>query len=51
MNWYIEIELHHGTNQWDILREGFMMTFSFEDGWDSIDEALQEVKSTILRIP
>ena len=51
MNWYIETELHHGTGEWDILREGFMMTFSFEDGFDSIDEALQEVKATIFRIP
>jgi len=28
-----------------------MMIFSFEDGFDSIDEALQEVKATIFRIP
>jgi len=41
MNWYIEIELHHGTGEWDIRCEGFMMTFSFEDGFDSIYEALQ----------
>lgn len=27
------------------------MTFSFEDEWGSIDEALQEVKATIFRIP
>jgi len=26
------------------------MTFSFEDGFDSIDEVLQEVKATIIRI-
>jgi len=31
MNWYVEIELCHGTGEWDILREGFLMTFSFED--------------------
>lgn len=41
MNWYIETELHHGTSEWDILCEGFMLTFSFEDGWgDNIDEML-----------
>lgn len=28
-----------------------MRTFNFEDGFESIDEALQEVKATILRIP
>jgi len=51
MNWYIETELHHGIGEWDILREGFMMTFSFEDGFDDIEEVVQEVKATIFRIP
>ena len=41
MNWYLEIKLCHGTVEWDILHEGFIMTFSFEDGFDCIDEALQ----------
>ena len=50
MNWYIETKLCHGTGKWDILREGFMMTFSFKDGFDSIDEVLQEVKASIFRI-
>lgn len=27
------------------------MTFSFEDGFDCIDEVLQEVKAEIFRIP
>lgn len=40
MNWYLEIELCHDTAKWDILREGFLLTFSFEDGFTSIDEAL-----------
>ena len=31
--------------------EGFIMTFSFEDGLNSINEMLQEVKATIFRIP
>jgi len=50
MNWYIKIELHHGASEWDVLCKGFMMTFSFEDEWNSIDE-VQEVKATIFRIP
>jgi len=50
MNWYIEMKLHHGTGEWDILCEGFIMTFSFEDGFHCINEALQEVKATIFRI-
>lgn len=51
MNWYLEIELRHGTVEWDILREGFFMTFSFEYGFESLDEALQEVNTIIFRIP
>jgi len=51
MNFYVETELRHGIGEWDILCKGFMMTFSFEDGFDSIDEVLQEVKAAIFRIP
>lgn len=51
MNWYLEIELRHGTMEWDILREGFFRTFSFEDRFESIVESLQEVKAAIFRIP
>jgi len=50
MNWYLQIELFHVTAEWDNLREGFLMTFSFEDEFKSINEALQEVKATIFRI-
>jgi len=52
MNWYIEMELCHRTCECNILCEGFKMTFTFEDRWwDNTDEALQEVKETIFRIP
>ena len=50
MNWYIETENFHGIGEWDILREGFMMTFNIEDRFDNTDEVLQEVKATIFRI-
>jgi len=50
MNCYLETELHHGTEEWDILNEGFIMKFSFKYGFDYIDEALQEVKVVIFRI-
>lgn len=50
MNWYVEIDLHHGTGKWDILREWYMLAFSFEDKFDNIDEVLQEVKAAIFRI-
>jgi len=41
MNWYIEMELHHGMRKWDILREGFLLTFTFEDRWwDTVNDML-----------
>jgi len=40
MNWYLETELQHGTTEWDVLKEIFMLTFSFEDGFECIDETL-----------
>lgn len=40
MNWYLETELCHDIVEWDALREGFFMTFKFEDGFECIDEAL-----------
>lgn len=49
MNWYLETELRHGTAKWDFLKEGFLLTFSFEDGFVSIDEVLQEIKALIIR--
>jgi len=50
MNWYLETELCHGTCEWDILHEGFIMKFNFEDRFECIDKALQEVKVSIFRI-
>jgi len=40
MNWYLETELYHGTSDCDILCDGFILTFNFEDGFDYIDEVL-----------
>lgn len=40
----------HGTVAWDILQEGFLLTFNFEDRFASIDEALQEIKAVIFRM-
>ena len=51
MNWYLEMELRHGTTEWDILRESFLLTLSFENGFACIDEALQEIKAAIFRMP
>lgn len=51
MNWYLETELQHETTEWDFLKERFMFTFSFEDGFECIDEALQEINIVIFKIP
>ena len=52
MNWYTEMELRHGMNEWDILREGFLLAFTFEDHlWDTVDDALQVVKVAIFKTP
>jgi len=47
----LETKLRHGTVEWDVLREIILLTFSFEDGFESIYEALQEIKETIFRTP
>lgn len=45
MNWYTEMELYHGTSEWDILRERFLLIFMFKYHlWDTVDNALQAVK-------
>lgn len=44
MNWYLETKLHHGTKEWDVLHQGFFMMFKSDDGFESIDDVLQEVK-------
>jgi len=46
------MEHRHGTSKWDILHEGFFLTFTFEDRWsDTVDDALQVVKLVIFKIP
>jgi len=37
MNWYLEIELCHVIEEWDILRQGFIMTFNFEKCFECLD--------------
>jgi len=51
MNWYLETELRHSIVKWDIIREGFLMPFSFEDGLERTDKAVQKVKETTFKIP
>jgi len=47
----LEKELCHGTAEWDILRESFLLTFSFEDGFECIYEVIQEIKAAIFWMP
>ena len=51
MNWYLETELQYGTTEWDVLKEIFLLAFSFEDRFNCIDDTLQEIKVAIFRIP
>ena len=44
MKWYLETKLCRGIAEWDMLKESFLLTFNFEDGFECIDEALQEIK-------
>lgn len=39
-NWYLEMELRQGTVDWDEMKEIFLLTFSFKDGFECIDEVL-----------
>jgi len=50
MNWYVEKELRHGNVEWDALKDIFLLTFHFEEGFECINEALQEIKTFIFKI-
>ena len=39
------------TMEWVVLKDGFLLTFRFEDGFVSINEALQEIKEVIFKTP
>ena len=45
--WYLEIELRHGIVNWEIMVDGFILIFKFEDDCPYIDLALQTVKKKI----
>ena len=46
--WYKELELRHGTMEWDSMVRDFNRNFNFEDENQSIDTTLQIIKGTIL---
>lgn len=37
--------------EWDILKESFLQSFNFEDGFQCIDEALLLIKDAIFKMP
>lgn len=43
-NWYTEIELRRGTENWPLLVDGFELTFNFESEYPKIDDALGSIK-------
>lgn len=51
MNWYLETELRNGMDKWGVLRDIFLLMFSFEDEFESINEVLQKIKEAIFRTP
>ena len=50
-NLYLQTELQHGTTNWDDMKEILLLTFSFEYGFEFIDEALQVIKEAIFWTP
>lgn len=51
MNWYLETELIHGSaDQYD-MKESFILTVSFHNGFHCIDDSLQEIRARIFQTP
>lgn len=44
MNWYLEMELRHGTIDWYDMKKTFVISFSFEDGLQCIYDVIHEIK-------
>ena len=46
-NWYTETELRRGTITWPLIIDKFLLTFTFESEYPSIDHALDVIKTKI----
>ena len=44
-NWYTETELRRGTITWPVMIDSFLLTFTFESEYPSIDQALKIIKT------
>ena len=45
--WYLELEMHRETVNWDQLIQRFKVTFTFEHESPLLDEALQAIRTKI----
>jgi len=50
-NWYVELELRHGTKDWAEMIRHFVATFNFEDDSSPIDTALQIIRGKVFIEP
>jgi hypothetical protein len=46
-NWYLELEIHRETMDWDKTNQIFKVTFTFEDEYSLIDASLQAIRNKI----
>ena len=46
-NWYTNTELRRGTITWPVVIDSFLLTFTFEYEYPSIDQALDIIKNKI----
>ena len=46
-NWYVEVELHHGTVSWDSLVDSFVLTFSINEVCPALDTAIRLIHNKV----
>ncbi len=46
-NWYVEVELHHGTVSWVSLADSFVLTFSINNVCPTLDKAIMLIHSKV----
>jgi hypothetical protein len=47
-NWYLELEVHRGTMNWEELIQNFKVTFNFEVESPLVDAVLQVIRGKFL---
>ena len=46
-NWYAEVELRHGTVSWTSLADSFLLTFSINDVFPTLEKAIRLIHSRV----